>query len=251
MSERAKDMLCGAAATLLATSVWTVGVYAWTEQADLLRRANRTSGALIEPAALPAATAATAPNPAIPDTTPANGTAADVAARQAAFLAWSAEMDRIGVSASDKAMLAAQCWTESRWRTWAESPVGASGICQFMPATWAEESARTDPSCEGVAPSDPTCSARAQHGYMRVLERGLPRDAKTDLNTLSAYNWGPGNFRRKGVAGCRAQPNCDPRSDRQMQRHQPTETNDYRKRIMTIGGEVKRDGFATTFGFSF
>lgn len=33
-------------------------------------------------------------------------------------------------------ILAAQCYQESRYQPYAISPVGAKGLCQFMPATW-------------------------------------------------------------------------------------------------------------------
>ena len=64
---------------------------------------------------------------------PARGSSADLAIRQTAFAEWHAEMVRMEVPAAEIEWLAAQCWTESRWRPHAVSPVGAEGVCQFMP----------------------------------------------------------------------------------------------------------------------
>lgn len=35
-------------------------------------------------------------------------------------------------------ILIAQCYQESRFNKYAVSPVGAKGLCQFMPGTWAD-----------------------------------------------------------------------------------------------------------------
>ena len=44
----------------------------------------------------------------------------------------------------DWRLLKAQCLAESSLNPFAVSPVGATGLCQFMPATWAEVTRRID-----------------------------------------------------------------------------------------------------------
>jgi hypothetical protein len=58
---------------------------------------------------------------------------------------------------------------------------------QFMPATWAEWSAR------GESPFDPAASARAAARYLNWLLSQFQGDLGA---ALAAYNWGIGNVRR-------------------------------------------------------
>lgn len=67
------------------------------------------------------------------------------------------------------------------------SKVGALGIAQFMPATAAEL---------GVNPLDPFAAIDASGKY---LSRMFGLFGAWDL-ALAAYNWGPGNVRKKGLA---------------------------------------------------
>ena len=91
------------------------------------------------------------------------------------------------------ALHAAQIHQESRWRPGAMSPVGASGLAQFMPATakWMPE---VDNSLAGVDPLDPLWSIRAQVAYTKWLYDRV--DAVDECHkwafVLSAYNGGIG-----------------------------------------------------------
>ena len=80
----------------------------------------------------------------------------------------------------DPALLAAQLKAESNFDANAESPAGALGIAQFMPATAAEY---------GVDPLDP---AQAIDGQARYMARMLERFGGDPAKALAAYNAGPG-----------------------------------------------------------
>jgi murein DD-endopeptidase MepM/ murein hydrolase activator NlpD len=87
------------------------------------------------------------------------------------------------------ALVAAQIQTESGWDPTATSPVGARGIAQFMPGTWADYGA-------GADPFDPLAGIAALGRYMADLKAqvghlGQSEAEKTDL-ILAAYNAGPG-----------------------------------------------------------
>lgn len=89
-------------------------------------------------------------------------------------------------------MLARLLYQESRYRAdiisgAKRSPVGALGIAQFMPATAAEM---------GIDPLNP---AQAIDGAGRYLARLYTMFGNWS-EALAAYNWGPGNVRRKGLA---------------------------------------------------
>ncbi len=81
---------------------------------------------------------------------------------------------------------AAQVQAESAFNPRAVSPVGARGLAQFMPATWAEWA-------PGADPFDPLAAIRAQHRYMLWLEARCGGDLDP---ALGAYNAGLGNLRR-------------------------------------------------------
>ncbi|MCM0018443.1 MAG: transglycosylase SLT domain-containing protein [Tagaea sp.] len=102
----------------------------------------------------------------------------------------------------------AQLWQESGLRADAVSPVGAKGIAQFMPATWAEITramGRTD-----VHPflAEPAIEAGAF--YMAQLRRHWQRQgagaADTHRLAQASYNAGQGSIRR-------AARSCGPRGD--------------------------------------
>ena len=81
---------------------------------------------------------------------------------------------------------AAQAQAESAFNPRAVSPMGARGIAQFMPATWATWA-------PGADPFDPVAGIRAQHRYMLWLEA---RCAGHLDPALGAYNAGLGNIRK-------------------------------------------------------
>ena len=95
--------------------------------------------------------------------------------------------------ATDWRLLKAQCYQESRLDPSAVSPVGAMGLCQFMPATWREFQARY----ELDNPWRPDQSIRAAALYMNELHSGWssPRPAPDRyMLALASYNAGFGNL---------------------------------------------------------
>lgn len=93
------------------------------------------------------------------------------------------------------ALLAAQIEAESGWNPTATSPVGAEGIAQFMPGTWAGL---------GVAgsPLDPNAAIPAMAKYMcsiisdvkAAMASGKVTRGTLIQNALAAYNCGEGNL---------------------------------------------------------
>lgn len=97
---------------------------------------------------------------------------------------------------TDWRLLKAQCYQESRLKKHAVSPVGAMGLCQFMPATWGDMQKRypnlTDPFL-------PIHSIRAAAIYMRDLNNfWSSRRPQTDRYklALASYNAGAGNIHK-------------------------------------------------------
>ncbi|MHA7241385.1 transglycosylase SLT domain-containing protein [Arthrobacter sp. TMS1-12-1] len=95
-------------------------------------------------------------------------------------------------------VVAAQLNQESGWNENATSPVGAQGVAQFMPATWAAYGNGGDPfSAKDAIP--------AYGRYMAVLKQEVQSIAGDDANllvqlTLAAYNAGPGAVQQyKGI----------------------------------------------------
>lgn len=86
-----------------------------------------------------------------------------------------------------------QIHQESGWNTMARSPVGASGMAQFMPetATWISE---LYPELRDNAPYNPMWAIRALVQYDRRLWNSLQAKDKCQRMafTLSAYNGGQG-----------------------------------------------------------
>ncbi|MGE4296952.1 MAG: transglycosylase SLT domain-containing protein [Desulfovibrionaceae bacterium] len=95
------------------------------------------------------------------------------------------------------ATFAAQVHQESGWRTDAQSPVGAQGLAQFMPATarWLPEVA---PQTGEPAPWNPGWSLRALAAYDKWLWDRVVAATACDRMALalSAYNGGLGWVRR-------------------------------------------------------
>lgn len=98
---------------------------------------------------------------------------------------------------NDWRLLKAQCYQESLLEPGAVSPVGAKGLCQFMPGTWREVTGKMGVK---ASPFNPIMSIRAGAFYMRQLKRGWssPRDDEPDRNNLAlaSYNAGFGNILR-------------------------------------------------------
>jgi hypothetical protein len=99
-----------------------------------------------------------------------------------------------GVSAP---LIAAQIEQESGWNPNAVSPVGAQGLSQFMPGTWAELG--RDVNGNGLSPLDPADAIDAQARYdcqllgqvNAYVKSGRLAGDPTDL-MLAAYNAGMG-----------------------------------------------------------
>ncbi len=94
---------------------------------------------------------------------------------------------------------AAQVKQESRFNPKALSPVGARGIAQFMPATWAW-SQRMGWIPAGADPWDPSFGIQAQHGLMGYHEARLATVFQSWQGafdgSLGAYNAGEGSVRK-------------------------------------------------------
>lgn len=84
-------------------------------------------------------------------------------------------------------MLARIAYQESRYNKDARSPAGAIGLMQFMPATAKEF---------GIDPNNPFQSIDAAGRYLSQLYKQFGR---WDL-AVAAYNWGPGNVKKYGLA---------------------------------------------------
>lgn len=90
------------------------------------------------------------------------------------------------------AVVAAQIEAESGWNPQAVSPVGARGLSQFMPGTWAVWG--QDVNGDGTAdPFDPADAIMAQGRYDCALAQQIA-SIKGDITqlALAAYNAGPG-----------------------------------------------------------
>ena len=97
--------------------------------------------------------------------------------------------DAAKVSGVPASVLAAQLHAESGWNPRAGSGVGAQGLAQFMPGTWAIYG-------EGD-PFDPVAAIKAQGKYMKALMgevKQIAEDTGADSVSLAlaAYNAGPG-----------------------------------------------------------
>lgn len=105
-------------------------------------------------------------------------------------------------------LLKSVAYTESRYNSNASSPVGASGMFQFMPATAKQY---------GVDVADPYSSA---DGAARMYANLLKQNGG-DLNkALAGYNWGQGNLNKKGLDNA------------------PQETRNYISQINNLMGSV-------------
>ena len=121
--------------------------------------------------------------------------------------------------------LLAQCKVESGLKTDAESPVGAVGLCQFMPGTWKDwlkvnhglSKDRRD------AVSNINAAARYMAQMFKFWRAPRSWECREELAQAS-YNWGAGNVHRQQIkygGRCLADFGQD----------LPKETKDYTKRI--------------------
>jgi soluble lytic murein transglycosylase-like protein len=109
-----------------------------------------------------------------------------------------------------------QVHQESRWDPLARSPVGASGLAQFMPATarWMHTLLPPDvrETCgdAGGCPLDPRWALHAMARFDSLLWRSYADVVPTErwAFALSAYNGGAGNLARERQR-CTAAPDCD------------------------------------------
>ena len=93
-------------------------------------------------------------------------------------------------------LLKAQCYQESRLNPLAISPVGAQGLCQFMPNTWADMQ-RHHP--ELLNPYSPEQSILASALYMAKLNNGWWSERPAIdrwMLSLASYNAGAGNLHK-------------------------------------------------------
>jgi soluble lytic murein transglycosylase-like protein len=97
---------------------------------------------------------------------------------------------------TDWRLVKAQLFQESRLNTNAVSPVGAQGIAQFMPGTWADMTKQMRMPAD-ASPFDPDFAIPAMCHYMAKLykEWSAPRPAADRYAlTLASYNAGMGNI---------------------------------------------------------
>jgi len=95
--------------------------------------------------------------------------------------------------------LKAQCWQESRFNPKAVSPVGAGGVCQFMPGTWTDvpEAIR-----EGREVWDARTNIEAAAWYDNRMYNfwKSPRPMQDRINLmLASYNAGAGNLHKSQI----------------------------------------------------
>jgi soluble lytic murein transglycosylase len=88
---------------------------------------------------------------------------------------------------------------ESRYHTFAVSPVGAVGLMQLLPSTAEDLAAEHQIPWRGARTLfDPHANVRLGVAYLKWLERRY--DGRLDV-ALAAYNWGPGRIDRRLRAG--------------------------------------------------
>ncbi|HEU4951713.1 MAG TPA: lytic transglycosylase domain-containing protein [Holophagaceae bacterium] len=133
--------------------------------------------------------------------------------------------DLAGRYGYDAALLASQIAAESAFNPTARSKVGAMGLMQFMPTTWADWG-------NGQDPDDPAANIDAGIRYMKWLLGQLQGTASPQELALAAYNWGIG--RVKNLISQQG------RSDWPALRpFMPAETQGYVDRIMSNAGTFR------------
>ena len=120
-----------------------------------------------------------------------------------------------------------QIMQESSFDTLAISPVGAEGLCQFMPGTWRDAIA-AGIVLPGTPRTDAVASIKAGAWYMGKMVKfwTTPRDKDNLIKwALASYNYGAGNVLKaqKAAGGSLIFEDLLP--------HLPTETAEYPYRI--------------------
>lgn len=143
---------------------------------------------------------------------------------------------------ADWRLLKAQCIAESALDPFAVSPVGAQGLCQFMPNTWADMQKR---NADLVSPFIPESSIYAAAMYMADLNRfwRSPRPHKDRYClAMASYNAGAGNL-VKAQRLATDKVHCEPIMSElyQVTGHHSRETCGYIKRIMRIYPQLLLD----------
>lgn len=91
--------------------------------------------------------------------------------------------------------LKAQCWQESRLKPDAVSPVGAQGVCQFMPPTWKDMQNKLNFQGD---PFVPDLNIQAAASYMDQLRGVWNRRQRNNVQVhslaMASYNAGTGNI---------------------------------------------------------
>lgn len=96
----------------------------------------------------------------------------------------------------DSDLIKAQCWQESRFKTDAVSPVGAAGVCQFMPGTWKDAKKSLGlPSSLSVFHPEQNIQAAAFYMGAQYKTWKSPRPPEDRHNLAAAsYNAGAGHL---------------------------------------------------------
>lgn len=91
--------------------------------------------------------------------------------------------------------LKAQCYQESRLNPQAVSPVGAKGMCQFMPATWDEVSNKFGWNSASIINPELNIHAAAYYDG-RLRKQWSSKRSESDRRNLvfASYNAGLGNI---------------------------------------------------------
>lgn len=96
----------------------------------------------------------------------------------------------------DPDLIKAQCWQESRFKEMAVSPVGAAGVCQFMPGTW-KDSVKALKLSQNTSVFHPEYNIQAAAYYMGIQYSywKSPRPPEDRHNLAAAgYNAGAGHL---------------------------------------------------------
>jgi|TARA_Y100000310_G_scaffold136910_1_gene135803 soluble lytic murein transglycosylase-like protein len=142
----------------------------------------------------------------------------------------------------DWQLLKAQAIAESGLNPDAESPVGATGLSQFMRRTWEEWGDGTpgiqDPPPGDMVlldPRDPEDAIRAQAAYMGWL---LKCFGGAITPALASYNWGIGRVRREIEFDAGGPAWLDGPSPPWLERA-PSETRGYVAKILAFRSDMK------------